>query len=1203
MERIKLTMGIVIVFLVLFSYSALSAETAEYPEVLKCEGSYPDYTCPEGYEVHKSGVNCECLHHCGNGLCEEDKDENTQNCPEDCLSSDIQCDSIGCGKISTVIKNVMFKLLCNYSIGGFTGEGELKPYEYLSLLQVEPTNMTFSYICGEYPRYPRIRIKNVKTTTLYSKSNILHERKSFGSDAKNCFDNCMYDICRYSCYYEDCETEPCYCGRHECDPYYSSLFKKCDPFCVASAPAKCSKKCFESEILGKIIISGDGIKSFLEDCIDTCYDIDGCIALGCKKKYVMFREIPGFLPVTDQCATCGENKGSEACVCPDSCSLAGKIVDPGQSCGGNRFEAVTTYKYNVLGQIEEFRDAEGRVTKLSYDPSGKVKNVSDPDLGTIEYEYYRNDLRKSITNANGDKVVYYYDRANRIKKIDYPRSFDTTYFYDTYANGEECKNGKGRLCEVRDESGATRIEYDIRGRIKKKISAIRGRNLILNGGFERGKWLWNMPTQASIVTDSHSGGKAVSISVKEGEEYVYIYQLLPIEENEVYLLSLYAKSPTSSNLGVTLTFYDSNERRITPSDNAIDAFQSVWSVGCGGGCFYSGNIKTAEIYKPYLFFFRAPTGAKTVEIGIGIGNAGGNEELYIDEVQLVRKSFVINGGFEKEGWMWTTFGSVSYTSDAHSGDKALKITDASPYEYIMQTLPIYGNEIYAVSAYAKSPANSDLGIALKFYDKDGNLIQPASVSIDSLGYSWSDGCGGNCFYSGSTSTTARYERYYYVFKAPDNAVKMELYIGTGASGGELYLDDVQLYYVNMTEFENNIFDVEYFYDFGDNIIAIRYPSGRYIQFGINDKMQVNSVFIRFVPIAAFEYTPTNAFKKITMGNGVVTSYEYYPRGWIKSVESVNPSGNKVFNEYYEYYKNGNVKRISVGPGQDMNLVYDPYNRLVSVENNGYYLGIGDISYEYDKTGNRLRYVIGEQTQEYRYYNTDGSVSMPGSKGETSRLAEDARYIYEYDKAGNMIRRKDKSTGGVTYYFYDEAGKLKKVVLPNGKVARYLYNYEGRLVAMEFDNNATIYFHGSGMVEKFDYSLATYATQSPSIPIEIQPPYFGIENENGDTIFIIDNIGNMFIKGNVNEHQPIMPAADGNDFVIEDEMGRSVALVDSSGNVYLSGSLQTNINKAALAAAKARRGNFIIENREGEVVAYIDSNGNLYIAGKCKENYL
>jgi len=128
----------------------------------------------------------------------------------------------------------------------------------------------------------------------------------------------------------------------------------------------------------------------------------------------------------------------------------------------------TGYGYNLHGDLVRVTDAENHVTTYTPDDMGRVYREVSPDTGTTTYAYDPAGNRTGKTDARGIAVGFTYDALNRLSRTDFPTDTDVVYTYDT------CANGRGRLCQVQDQSGTTSYSYSAKGELLQESKVILG---------------------------------------------------------------------------------------------------------------------------------------------------------------------------------------------------------------------------------------------------------------------------------------------------------------------------------------------------------------------------------------------------------------------------------------------------------------------------------------------------------------------------------------------------------------------------------------------------------------------------------------------------------------------------------------------------------------------------------------------------------
>jgi RHS repeat-associated protein len=194
-------------------------------------------------------------------------------------------------------------------------------------------------------------------------------------------------------------------------------------------------------------------------------------------------------------------------------------------------------------------------------------------------------------------------------------------------------------------------------------------------------------------------------------------------------------------------------------------------------------------------------------------------------------------------------------------------------------------------------------------------------------------------------------------------------------------------------------------------------------------------------------------------NGVVTDYEYHPRGWTVAIK-VRGSNDSVETDdritRMEYWPIGTVRKVVLPDGSFTSYVYDTAKRLTDIVD----MDGNSIHYTLDDSGNRTR----EDTKTTsgtlkrtlsRVYNALGQLqALKDASANATTLRYDANGNQErstdalgritdqgYD-ALNRVTRTLQDVGGLnveTKFEYDAFDRLTKVIDPKGLNTVYAYN--------------------------------------------------------------------------------------------------------------------------------------------------------------------
>ena len=212
----------------------------------------------------------------------------------------------------------------------------------------------------------------------------------------------------------------------------------------------------------------------------------------------------------------------------------------------------------------------------------------------------------------------------------------------------------------------------------------------------------------------------------------------------------------------------------------------------------------------------------------------------------------------------------------------------------------------------------------------------------------------------------------------------------------------------------------------------------------------------------FGYDPLGRAKSVTDPNGVITDYDYDPRGWLTATKVRGPNLNSEADDRItrvEYWPAGMVKKITQADGVFASFAYDAAQRLIEVRDASANEG-GRVLYTLDPAGNRTR----EDTR-----NENGGLTRTMSRvfdtlGQLQVLKDSAQNAtnFSYDAEGNPDQTTDalgrvtdqnhdplnrlsqtwQDVGGLnakTLIQYNALDQITQVTDPNGLNTTYSYN--------------------------------------------------------------------------------------------------------------------------------------------------------------------
>jgi len=226
------------------------------------------------------------------------------------------------------------------------------------------------------------------------------------------------------------------------------------------------------------------------------------------------------------------------------------------------------------------------------------------------------------------------------------------------------------------------------------------------------------------------------------------------------------------------------------------------------------------------------------------------------------------------------------------------------------------------------------------------------------------------------------------------------------------------------------------------------------------------------------YDAASRLKLSTDPNGVVTSYDYHPRGWLLKITQTPPLGQARITTY-DYDNAGQLKKVTLADGSEQNYEYNDAHDLEKVFDN---LG-NKVEYTYDPKGNRTHTLIRDPNdtlvrRTITTYNHRNFIQSINNAGSLTQLINDAvgnlstqTDPKENPDTSNTFDALDRLSNTVdalnnnSTYAYDVADQLSQVTSPNGSVTQYEYDDLGNQTKeISIDRDTLVYSHdGAGNV--------------------------------------------------------------------------------------------------------------------------------------------
>jgi RHS repeat-associated protein len=230
------------------------------------------------------------------------------------------------------------------------------------------------------------------------------------------------------------------------------------------------------------------------------------------------------------------------------------------------------------------------------------------------------------------------------------------------------------------------------------------------------------------------------------------------------------------------------------------------------------------------------------------------------------------------------------------------------------------------------------------------------------------------------------------------------------------------------------------------------------------------------------YNASGQATKIINPDGVITELEYHPRGWVTKVLVHIGDINFARVTEYDYDAVGQVTRMQLPTGAELQYEYDDARRLTAIQN-----GLGErMEYTLDAAGNPIAEVIKDAggsivySVERAYDELSRVMDIFGNNGQNDN--------FEYDADDNLVKTYD-ARNNITTFHYDNLNRLKETLEANSASTALTYDASDNLATVKDARNLT----------------TTYTTNALGHQTQLQSP------DTGTSSFEYDAAGNMTRK--------------------------------------------------------------------------------------------
>lgn len=295
------------------------------------------------------------------------------------------------------------------------------------------------------------------------------------------------------------------------------------------------------------------------------------------------------------------------------------------------------------------------------------------------------------------------------------------------------------------------------------------------------------------------------------------------------------------------------------------------------------------------------------------------------------------------------------------------------------------------------------------YDKNGRLVTTRDYHDGNVVHEWKQtyDAAGNIF----TKDDGRGNETVYIYNWRGQLTEVRLleFDSVDSSGQKRYKDVKTL--------------TRYTYDANGNMESQSFEGKPAVEYEYNAR---NLVKRKIYPgtvnnVETYGYYENGALKQKVDRNNVITTYKYYPQGWLAEENAVG--AEDYTKRTYTYDNNGNLLEATVetsrGTGNSVIRTYDDLNRVITKAVTG---------------------VTGKAVYVYDIVTSTGMIA------ETTIDQKSNKTTKVYDAVGRLeyVRDGNETAPYIAYYTYYKNGARKSVVYKNGAKEEYEYYNDGLL---------------------------------------------------------------------------------------------------------------------------------------------------------------
>ena len=764
------------------------------------------------------------------------------------------------------------------------------------------------------------------------------------------------------------------------------------------------------------------------------------------------------------------SKDSVILICDENNNLTSVEYRYGDEGSGGTVYETASYTYDANGYITKIEDSQAGKS-LEYEiTDGKVTKISEKAGTTLgqQISYTYGEGYTDIRPTGNDEILHTSD------------DIITRYVFDNYGRAVSVYSMSSDGTEI---YGATAGSYETQENVKNNLKSqvILGGssvNYVLNGGFEKNTTHWSVSeTQIHLYEHLYEGEGNKSLEfIPNVSTPAYAKQRISLRGGS-YTLSMLVSAKYCSNYSGLVEIIEVSDSTVIHSEEIpLNTISNL-----GETTYFSTTFELGE-----------SSDYTTIDLIIKFTTTAvdSNAEIQIDRVMLDNHigsadySLVEYGSFDSintendltnyeisSSWV----GNYEIVTEDNPFNNSMKISSSdsqlcvvsqrvftAPQSDLSSFDSSYNNEIgnnhgheYIVSAFAKSETAQQSSLAsfrivveVAYYQGSGK-----SDVIKTYDYDFVPDCNGWQFVCGHVPTkideksSAKYNCIKYI------NVKCEY---SDQNQGYALFDNISLIYATGDNLAKN------FYDINGNLNRIL--SGGYEEnYVYNDNNDITMMFNNQNEIVEYiyesdrpnvlstvnKYQYTHELSDSIIKASTVYTYDSYGLCTSTKIMQYDVDGNEI-EEYIEehyYYITENNSKIFGALDYSVNSLQRRTSYLYD-ESNGRLLLVGypDQSatvYTYDEAG-RLKkvspglYTVSTNTHSVHQYSDVDYVYNESNLLEKI-ITDSTEYTISYNIYSEKSQISIEDRNLATYEYYENNGKLKKIIYGNGFAEEYIYN--------------------------------------------------------------------------------------------------------------------------------------------------------------------